>query len=1112
MKETKVKREKKTSSPSFSVSAEKREDNRAADWQGNHRKNSSGRLLLWTSCLIVFFSLYTVIGWFGIPVLFKSIAVDRLQQATGLSLSAGKLTFNPWTFTFTGNNLVLSEKGQAPLLTLREVKTRLSPLPLLRAEWVCRSVQVLQADIDIRRRKNGLYNMGSLLRTYGRNRDYEIMDFSELPFYFSLNNIEIENSRLLFSDIPSGRTHSVDHISLHLPTLSNFNRALPRHVTPAFSAIVDGTPVEIQSRGKGANAVLSTRIHDFDIAKYDKFIPTQIPFQVSSGILNGTVEITFHSPDTDNHRTLNLIFAVNAADLTLNSRKGVKKISLHKAQLSGSYNSTANTLTLENASIFSPDITASLPDRESCVHAIFPSLRETASPGTLRNSNNTIPETNIFTLVVKQFKLSQGTLLLRGEKNADRWKNISLNAENLFADTRHKADAPETASGNFDFTATRDIKTARKSGGKSSFKFSLRGLVAPYHRAGIPEIHDAWFVAENLRGLRDLSSVFDSPLSGGEALRLTAGRTEIGPVDTRSVPIQLGTINLQHANATLTPDDIPLTTQILLSIPPPFSLQALHYEGDFELHLKRKGKPCHWHFSRVHFALDKDPSVKGDGWPKQMNTRYHAILRDGRDTLESATVEGRGTIGFWPFIFSSEIDFKDFQLERELAFLTSTRKPDQPAVTGTLSGRGLISFPDFRYSGKLFITDGALVNDTTTPLMRWKKLTADNVLYQHHDSEHSEEMKVGMVNIFQPAITLNFAPDSPPLKRGAELRSLALAALPSSLQKVNSLKLQQGNLLISDSRTMPPWKEVVSEFSGEIGPFFPGETSELHFTGILNEAKFSIKGTTNTVHPQQDSRLAFIADQIPLSLFKNQIEEGGLISGSSGVASIEMNTLWMAGTATSHGSLLLNGLKAFNPLSNTAAAIALLNGGENNSKIMFNFSGGKAEKESLVSFILQTLQKKLLHSEAAPLLMAAPEFQNIATQPPIIFAPGKSEIDARDAPLLASYARLLKTYPNLVLVLTASANNTKDNEALLKQLRKKLGKKAAKQVKVTERLLNALAQKRCATVAEALQTLLKDERATERIQIEPADKLTESNPAVHVFIREKRATLSQGTK
>nr|WP_240192136.1 DUF748 domain-containing protein [Desulforhopalus vacuolatus] len=938
------------------------------------------------------------------------------------------------------------------------------------------------------------------------------MDFSELPFYFSLNNIEIENSSLLFSDIPSGQTHSVDQISLHLPTISNFNWELPRYVTPAFSAVVDGTPVEIQSRGKGENAVLSTRIHNFDIAKYDKFIPRQIPFHVSSGILNGTVEIAFHSPDTDNHRTLNLIFAVNAADLTLTAREGVEKISLHTAQLIGNYNSIANTLTLEKASLFSPDITASLPDAGFYMHALFPTPGKAASTGTSGNSNNIIPETNIFTLVVKQFKLSRGTLLLQGETHADRWKDISLNAENLFADTCHKADAPSTASGNFDLTATRDVKIARKIGGKRFFNFSLRGLVAPYHRAGIPEIHNAWLVAENLRGPGDLSSFFDSPLLGGKALRLTAGRTDIGPIDTRSVPIQLGTVNLQHANVTLSPDDIPLTTQILLSVPPPFSLQALHYQGDLDLHLKRKDTPCHWNFSRVHFTLDEDPSIQGNGWPRQMNIRYHAILRDGRAPLESATVEGRGKIGFWPFTLSSGIDFKDFQLEHELAFLTSTRKPNQPAVTGTLSGRGFISLPDFRYKGKLFITDGALVNKTNTPLIRWKKLTAEEVLYQRHDSEHREKMKVGMVNILQPSIPLNFSTDSPPLKRGAELRSFALDALPSSLQKVNSLKLQQGNLVISDSRTMPPWKAIVSGFSGEIAPFLPGGSSKIRFTGILDEGKFSLKGTTNTVHPQQDSRLAFVADQIPLSLFKNQIGEGGLIRGSSGVASLEMNTRWMDGTAGSQGSLLLHGLKALDPLSKTATAIALLNDDEKNFKIMFNFSREKAEKDSLISFILQDLQQKLLRGEAAPLLMAAPEFQNIATQPSILFAPGKSEIGAEGASLIASYADLLRAYPNIILVLTSSASNTKDNEALLKQLRKKLKGKAVKQVKVTDRLIKALAQKRCAVVAEALQTLLKGESAIARIKIESADMLIESSPAVHIFIREKSAAISQEIK
>ncbi|MFA6715742.1 MAG: hypothetical protein WCS27_10220, partial [Victivallaceae bacterium] len=248
-----------------------------------------------------------------------------------------------------------------------------------------------------------------------------------------------------------------------------------------------------------------------------------------------------------------------------------------------------------------------------------------------------------------------------------------------------------------------------------------------------------------------------------------------------------------------------------------------------------------------------------------------------------------------------------------------------------------------------------------------------------------------------------------------ELKSKASELKNTQSELSGKIKLHKNNMAGLDEE-FQELNESLVEKKTSLGTL-NGDYSSLeatvrqHFPDVINdEVEFK----------KEELELDFLLSELPV--FKNQIEEGGLISGSSGVASIEMNTLWMAGTATSHGSLLLNGLKAFNPLSNTAAAIALLNGGENNSKIMFTFSGGKAEKESLVSFILQTLQKKLLHSEAAPLLMAAPEFQNIATQPPIIFAPGKSEIDARDAPLLASYARLLKTYPNLVLVLTASAN------------------------------------------------------------------------------------------
>lgn len=1046
------------------------------------RRLRNRRRVLWGLCALLLCSiLYTVIGRVGVPWLFRSVVLERLEQATGLKMKAERLTFNPWNFTFSGSGLRFAEASRAPLLSIDSVSGNLAPLALTRAEWVCHRINISGAKADIRRHDNGRYNIESLVDTWSRSRNDGIMNFSGLPFYFSLNNIAIDNSQLIFSDLAAGNTHSIENISLRLPTIANFDAGSIQHLPPAFSAVIDGTPVTIESEGEGVQSTLSTTIKNLNLARYARFIPAQSPFLIRKGWLNGSVELGFHSP-AENDRTLHLACDLTLTELELAARKGVEQIALKRAQIKGAYNSITNTITVSSAALEHPTITAPMPKITSTVKRLF---RHIPQPGGSDNSKESIPKTSVLTLIVNQLKLGNGTLLLRGREGTQGWHNIEFTAENLHADNSHPETAQAGASGNFSLTAERMARTAEKGGKKTAFRFSLRGLMAPYHRTGLPQIHDAWFSADNFHSINDIGSSFGRTPATGRALTLTARKMAVGPIDNRKWPLQLGEVTVTGSRLSLSPQRLPKSWLLGLALPLPVNCEALRYEGDLTLNLSRDNTPFFWNFSP--FILE----TRQDAASGQNTINWRAVLADERDQLESAAIEGRGQIALHPFSLKSRINFKDLRLDRELSFLSLARDPGQPTIAGRLAGSGILTLPRFSWQGRLFVSDGSLATPEQT-LVTWKKLAAGKIRYSRTITG-SEEFKAGDVHLYDPHFILNLTANSSPMRSFSQIRSAAVKALPGALNQVRSLNIDNGRLTITDSRTTPPWQGTVEDLSLSVRPFFGSSPSSFKLTGTLAGGSFTARGTASLDNPESAARVVFSTTAIPLAPFAGQLERGGQLRARTGSATMNLNTLWMGGRGTSRGSITLKGLKAQDPKSNTAAALALLNARKGGFQIQLNVDNSQQKRHSTLETVVRRVQSALLRGLVAPLMVDDPKFENIATRPAISFAPGSSTLSAENLALIKSYATLLRSSPKLQLELETTLASAEDRATV---------KKGAATAATIKEQLAELADRRTGVVVAALRDQINDEAVCRRLLPLPPQQDEQGRPEVRILVHE----------
>ncbi|MCP4295872.1 MAG: DUF748 domain-containing protein, partial [Proteobacteria bacterium] len=166
--------------------------------------------------------------------------------------------------------------------------------PLLQKNTVLKSISLNRLDLDITRKQDESYDVLQLLGSIGKNKIPTLSNLADLNFNYSLNNISISNATFKLTDVPSGKVHQVEKIQLDLPTVANIPIDVKQFLRPHFSAIVNGSPIELSAQTKDYKTKdqdgvtkLSLNIQELDLPQYAGYLPIDLPMQISKGKADG---------------------------------------------------------------------------------------------------------------------------------------------------------------------------------------------------------------------------------------------------------------------------------------------------------------------------------------------------------------------------------------------------------------------------------------------------------------------------------------------------------------------------------------------------------------------------------------------------------------------------------------------------------------------------------------------------------------------------------------------------------------------------------------------------------------------------------------------------------
>ncbi len=981
------------------------------------KQRKKNRAFLWAILVAFCIGFYFLTATYLAPMALQRYLPTYLAQSTGLNFDMGDVELNPFNFQLTIRDIKAdlpdSNAGQA-LLAIPFLFVDIDFTSLLRNSFVCNTLTVKNLSLNITRFKDKRYNLPVLTRLAEEKSQEQIIDFTNLPFLFSFNNIDISDSRILLIDQVRDKTHTVEQLHLAIPTLSNFSFQLKDYILPHFSALINGSFIQLDGKkvalddGKNFQTKLYCSIKSLQLSSYLSYLPDDFPLALTKGVADLNLELGF-SPNEKQSERISIDINMTGSDILMHTRKGNNKISLPVIKVDATLTPANRLLRIKTIIAKKPQLITSqeeLPRGLANFLAVgAPSSKRLGltidmllfDEARLVFTDRKDSIWNALQLSINDFdrRNSTGSFHLSGEQAAGpgsfSWQGkligagklkgkVLLNefpAETILAQLYMGADSKVT--GNSEFTGNLTLSTVDKT----TTTYSLDNATLQFHDLQISEKDTTWLKAKSVR-----------------FTRLSRQKTHFS----------LGNVFLKNAALELTHKEYPPVFSHLFGEKPRPEIGGIDFSGTLNIRPQKEYKQT-LRFSDVKFQANRLNQNKS-----AENFIFTAKL------YEKAVLKSRGKISFFPLTLETNIAFSDM----DSAFFTPYfhKWPLLQHSEAMLHGKGTYNYPAKSFEGDLRLSDGMLQVTKDTSLLNW-------------DAADFSKIKCTFTPFSLQSSQLTF--QNPQLQYTIQTKS-PFQQLSNALQNIlskdseaktffpvhiNKTTFKDGTATLLDMRLTPPWRAEVSALNGYINNINSNENgiSSFNIIGNIADAELIFSGSTFLLQEKRNNRARLTLNDFPLSTLARQLKNNGLKTETANV-SLQAKYLENDADISSSTDLKFSAIQPLSPESDTALALALLK--NNNDTFVLNVQRNNSNR-SLFQEVIDSFQTTVIKASYAPLLLDR-EFKDLQDNNFISFQPGTSKINAAGKELAIRYSELLAAHPALALSITGLADAQIDRQ------------------------------------------------------------------------------------
>ena len=1020
---------------------------------------------------VVLLLLYGAGGFLLCPSLLTGHLSDSLQRMANMGFTVGEARFNPFTMRLQLHDVTSDVAGdntqpgqssapEVPLFKVDHVAMELNLISLLRNGLACKRVNLQGATISLIRFPDKSYNTPPPVKNGATHTD--------APLFFSLNNISISDSQILFDDRLTGKKHKVEQIKLDLPALSNTSFAAKEYIRPHFSATINGSPVELSgeaaiagaANGGGLATNLACNISNLDLPLYFTYLPAALPFKLNKGAGNGKLQISF-VPDTKTGGRLTIDFQLATTGIELANTEQTLTMAAPALEISGSLQPLDGGLHLHNLHIMEPQLSAAPARFRQDLGRLFaapPAERESSKP----------PQH----LAIDSLTVEDGTLQLFSPQQQDPasppWTSIQVAVKN-FNSVRDQ----NKEQGTFTFSGKQE---------KTNASFNWQGAFSDNSVPGGPLRLQAFPASTlfdcinleqsaNISGVADLTGhfTFDLKAEGPGMLTFTDAATEIHDLTlldrkkawlaAKTVRIKgagfkegdlnLGAVALEGTTLTLRQGQLPQLLSHFGNGQRPILIQGLDFSGSADLYPQGdKAQPLQL----------TDLRLRAGGLGDKTNTQKNFEL--AAKIHQTGTLKAEGLATLFPLRCQLSLILAAINAEQVAPWL-----PDAPLFRygrAIIDGQGTFRYPEQSFTGALQLGSALFRGDDKGVGLSAAKAELNNI------SIKARPTRVGMDELILNTPLLiwqqNAASPGPARQIGSFLRNLLSPPPDNGRQQqenggpaiplIKKISFDNGTVKYADQRLNPPWTPAITALKGTLtNPLDKTQpATSFEIAGQLDTAPFTLTGSVDFFHNQDTFATQIDLNGLPLSSLAAQIVPLLDINPKSGSVTLSLTHTRQNGEEQGEARLFCTALRPGSSKSATALPLALLTDG--NDQLKFTAPLAKNSPQPLFNQTVAAFQTLMVKAEISPLLLTGAEFADLQENRQIPFIAGRSAMavatvekaqnNVDGEKTLQRFADLLTAHPHLGLVFTGMADPALDRAAMQQELEEKEKTRTAK--------------------------------------------------------------------
>ncbi len=249
--------------------------------------------------IAAFLLLYGLFGRFVLPGIIQSQAQQLIAEQLHRQASIGKVEVEPFALRVTVRDFSMKEaQGEAVFASFDALTLDMAWSSLLRFAPIVQAVRLDKPYVRIARTGANAYSIDDLLAL--ARQPAPAAEEDDSPARFAVYNIQVEEGRIVFEDVPAGDTHTVDALRIGVPFISSLHSQEEVFVEPMLSAQVNGTPLLLTGKARPfadqREAVVDLNLEGLDLRRFVDYLPFKPAFTLAGARLDTRLEAAFVQP------------------------------------------------------------------------------------------------------------------------------------------------------------------------------------------------------------------------------------------------------------------------------------------------------------------------------------------------------------------------------------------------------------------------------------------------------------------------------------------------------------------------------------------------------------------------------------------------------------------------------------------------------------------------------------------------------------------------------------------------------------------------------------------------------------------------------------------------